>query len=169
MLFQALNLYQSNQSSLEILRINHPQTGWLLLHDLLMFYFFVCLFGIFRPIRELFTQMETSPLPVRGWHSWQLSSEGSSVCHTYCDTEHPFIMVISEDPWHSHLLPSVYQWNCHFQFLRLMSVADGFFYNGKNYDNIPIWKQLKFLNKFIALELWFTWLPYLFFTFEDYY
>ena len=28
-------------------------------------------------------------------------------CHTYCDTRHPFIMVISEDPWHSHLLPSV--------------------------------------------------------------
>ena len=90
MLFQDLNLYQSNQWSLKILRINHPQTGWLLLHDLLMFYFFVCLFGIFRPIRELFTQMETSPLPVRGWHSWQLSSEGSSVCHTYCDTEHPY-------------------------------------------------------------------------------
>ena len=29
------------------------------------------------------------------------------VCHTYYDTGHPFIMVISEDPWHSYLLPSV--------------------------------------------------------------
>ena len=28
-------------------------------------------------------------------------------CHTFCDTEHPLIMVISEDPWHWHLLPSV--------------------------------------------------------------
>ena len=37
----------------------------------------------------------------------QLSSEGSLACHTYCDKGHPFIMVISEDPWHSHLLPSV--------------------------------------------------------------
>ena len=30
-------------------------------------------------------------------HLWSLSSEGSLACHTYCDTEHPFIMVISED------------------------------------------------------------------------
>ena len=38
---------------------------------------------------------------------WPLSSEGSSACHTnYHDTGHPFMMVISEDPWHSHLLLS---------------------------------------------------------------
>ena len=37
-------------------------------------------------------------------HSRLLSSEGSLVCHTCCDTGHPFIMVISEDLWHSHLL-----------------------------------------------------------------
>ena len=30
-------------------------------------------------------------------HSWPLSSEGSSICHTCCDTWHPFTMVISED------------------------------------------------------------------------
>ena len=40
-------------------------------------------------------------------HSWPLSSEGSLACHTYCDTGHPFKMVISEDLWHSHLLSSV--------------------------------------------------------------
>ena len=34
-------------------------------------------------------------------HSWPLSSEGSLACHTYCDTGHLFVMVISEDPWHS--------------------------------------------------------------------
>ena len=34
-------------------------------------------------------------------HSWPLSSGGSFACHTYCDTEHPYIMVISENPWHS--------------------------------------------------------------------
>ena len=55
-------------------------------------------------------------------HLWPLSSEGSLACHTYCDTGHPFIMVISEDLWHSHLLPSVYQWSCHYLFLRLRSV-----------------------------------------------
>ena len=41
-------------------------------------------------------------------YSWPLSSDGSLVCHTYCETGHPFIMVISEDPWHSH----VWQWSC---------------------------------------------------------
>ena len=40
-------------------------------------------------------------------HSWPMSSEGSFECHTYCDMWHLFIMVISEDPLHSHLLPSV--------------------------------------------------------------
>ena len=29
----------------------------------------------------------------------------------YCDTEHPFIMLISEDVWHSHLLPNVWKWS----------------------------------------------------------
>ena len=45
-------------------------------------------------------------------HSWSLSSDGSSACHTYCDTRHPFIMVIFEDLWQSHLLPNVWQWSC---------------------------------------------------------
>ena len=31
-------------------------------------------------------------------HLWPLSSEGSLACHTYCETGHPFIMVIDEDP-----------------------------------------------------------------------
>ena len=55
--------------------------------------------------------------------SWQLSSEGSLACHTYCDMSQPFIMFIFEDPWHSHLLPNVCQWSCHYQFLLLRSVA----------------------------------------------
>ena len=43
-------------------------------------------------------------------HSWPWSSEGSFSCHTYNNTGHPFIIVISEDPWPSHLIPSGYQW-----------------------------------------------------------
>ena len=31
-------------------------------------------------------------------HLEPLSSEGSIACNTYCDTGHPFIMIISEDP-----------------------------------------------------------------------
>ena len=62
---------------------------------------YICLFGVFLLSREFFTNIETSPLLVKGcnfWHSWPLSSEGSLACHTYCDTGHPFILVISEDP-----------------------------------------------------------------------
>ena len=47
------------------------------------------------------------------------------ICFTYGDLGHPFIMVIFEDPWHSQLLPSVWQWSCHYLFLRLKSVAAG--------------------------------------------
>ena len=54
-----------------------------------------------------------------------LSSEGSLACHTYFATGHPFIMVISKDPWHSHLIPSVWQWGCLNLFSLLRSVAAG--------------------------------------------
>ena len=56
--------------------------------------------------------METSPFTGEGLQIltyaqrlWPLSSEGSLTYNTYCDTGHPFIMVISdrENPWHSHL------------------------------------------------------------------
>ena len=49
-------------------------------------------------------------------HSLSLSSEGSLASHTNCETRHPFIMVISEDPWHTHPLPSAWQWRCHYLF-----------------------------------------------------
>ena len=45
-----------------------------------------------------------------GNHLWTLSSESSLTLHTHCDTGLPFIMVISENPWHSHLMPCVWQW-----------------------------------------------------------
>ena len=52
-------------------------------------------------------------------------------CHTYWDTGHPIIPVISEDPWHSHLTPSVWQWSSHYLLLRFMYMAVG----------IPIWNS----------------------------
>ena len=80
-------------------------------------------FGVFHPIREFFTHYETSPLPVKGCkfftyarHLWPLSIEGSLTCHTYCDNGLPFIMVISEDSWHTHLMPSVWRGSCHYLF-----------------------------------------------------
>ena len=35
---------------------------------------FVCVFGVFQPTREFFTQLETSPLPVKGY-KFDLHSE----------------------------------------------------------------------------------------------
>ena len=34
-------------------------------------------------------------------HSWPLSTEGFLGCHTYCDTGHLCMLVISEEPWHA--------------------------------------------------------------------
>ena len=56
-------------------------------------------------------------------HSWPLSSEGSLMCHIYCDIGLLFLMVIFEDPL--QLLPRVWQWTCHDLFLRIRSVANG--------------------------------------------
>ena len=40
---------------------------WEYLHWTLgVMFLFVCLFGVYRPIPEFFTHMETSPLPVKG-------------------------------------------------------------------------------------------------------
>ena len=57
---------------------------------------------------------------------WPLSSDGSLTCNTYCDTGHPGHLRGSVT-WHSHqnVLPSVWQWSCHYLFLRLRSVAAG--------------------------------------------
>ena len=32
---------------------------------------------------------------------------------------YPFILIITEDLWHTHFLPSVQQWNCHYLFNNL--------------------------------------------------
>ena len=72
------------------------------------------LFRDFRPTREVFKHIDMSSLRVKSCkylcsalitivNKWFLA------CHTYCDTGHSFIMVISEDPWHSHLLPGIWQ------------------------------------------------------------
>ena len=73
------------------------------------------LFGVFRPTREFDVTFTGEGLQILTSvrHSRQLSIEGSLKRHTYCDTGHTFIMVFSEDPWLSHLLPSVWQWSCH--------------------------------------------------------
>ena len=69
------------------------------------------LFGVFRPIWNFFHSFGDVTIACEGLQIltyarrfWLLSSEGSLACHTYCNTRHPFIMVIFGDPWHSHLM-----------------------------------------------------------------
>ena len=66
--------------------------------------FLICLFGVLRPNRELFTNMDTLQLLVKGCNFDLCSAlvtskqRGFLTCHTHCDKGHPFIMVISKDP-----------------------------------------------------------------------
>ena len=80
--------------------------------------------------------------------SWPLSSEGSITCHTYCDTGQLFI--ISEDPWHSHLLPSVCQWSCHYLFNDLGPSRPGI------EPRSPVCEAnvLPLRHRWVVLELW---------------
>ena len=61
---------------------------------------FVCMFfGVYRPIRKFFhsngdVTITANFILIYARHSWSLGCEGSLVCHTYCDTGYPFIMVI---------------------------------------------------------------------------
>ena len=80
------------------------------------FFLFVCSFSshqkIFHSVGEVTFTGEGLQILTYARHWWPLSSEGCLACHTYCDTRHPFIMVISQDPRHSNLLASVWQWSC---------------------------------------------------------
>ena len=85
---------------------------------------FVCLFvlsfsshsGIFHLYGDITITGEGLQILMYTRHSWPSSRGGSLTCHTYCDIGNPFIMVISEEPWHSHLMSSVWQWSCHYLF-----------------------------------------------------
>ena len=58
---------------------------------------FVCLF--FLSHSRIFHSYGDVAIAGEGLQTqWPLSSEGSSACHNYCDTGHPSIRVISEDP-----------------------------------------------------------------------
>ena len=80
-----------------------------------------CLFGVFDSYGDVTITGEELPFwPILDTHGqW-----GSLAYYTYCDTKHQFTMVISEDPWHLHL----WQWNCHYLWLRLWSVAAGIWF-----------------------------------------
>ena len=103
-----------------------------LFYILLLIHRIKCLFifGVYRPTWAFRTYGDVTiageglQIMTYARHSWLLRNEGSLAYHTYCDTGHPFIMIISEDPWHFTLL-SVWQWSCHYLFFRLRSVVTG--------------------------------------------
>ena len=79
---------------------------------------FFCLFvSVFFFPFENFTLMVTSSWRMNGFKFW---NNGHSLpLHIYYETVRPFIKVISEDPWHSHVLPSACQSSCHYYLKRL--------------------------------------------------
>ena len=56
-----LKLQKNNQNLTSILN-THVKYMKIIFRN----YYFVCLFGFFRPTREFFTHLQTSPLPVMG-------------------------------------------------------------------------------------------------------
>ena len=63
------------------------------------FSFYTC--SVFVYMRKFHSYITTAgeelQILIYAGHSWPLSSESSSICHTCCDTWLPFTMVISED------------------------------------------------------------------------
>ena len=55
------------------------------------------------------------------------------------------MMVISDDPWHSHLLPSVWQWSCHYLFLRLKIC-----HFSDNFAQISLYKNINYSRSILA-------------------
>ena len=90
----------------------------------MLFVLFVCVCGfsshskIFHSYGDVTIAGEELQILTYARHSWSLSSESYLTWHTHCDAGLPFIMIISEDPWHSHLLPSVCHWSSHYLILR---------------------------------------------------
>ena len=68
--------------------------------------YFVCLFiwafsshsRIFHSYGDVTITGEGLQIVTFTRHKWSFSSEGSLACYTFCDTGHPFIIVIIENP-----------------------------------------------------------------------
>ena len=79
-----------------------------------IYFLFVCGFTSHSSFKNYSIKWRRHHYPLRGWKFWLIlmqhslpwSSEGSFACRTYCNMRHPFIMVISENPWHWHLMPN---------------------------------------------------------------
>ena len=83
---------------LKSLFLGKGQTNWV--------YFVCCLVVFLVPLDNFSFIITGDGLQTLTYarHLRPMSSEDSLACQTYCDTGHPFIMVIFEDPWHPAFL-----------------------------------------------------------------
>ena len=89
---------------------------------------FVCLFRVYRPTREFFTNMRCHHCR---WRAANLDSRSALMAiEQWGFFNVPHILRHGPTLYNGYLrgpvlLPSVWQWSCHYLFLRLRSVATG--------------------------------------------
>ena len=103
-----------------------------------------CLYGClfvwcFRPTGEFFAKLQILTLTP---HSWTLSSEGSLAYCTYC--------LQWSSLWNSHLLPSVWQWTCH--YVHYLRTRDFF----THIETIQFPSNLDLYSSFMAIKQFFS-------------
>ena len=75
--------------------------------------------------------LETSPLPVKGCKFWPMLAFMAIEQWGFFNVPHPLRQGPTvykghlQGPVNSHLMPSVWQWSCHYLFLRLRSIETG--------------------------------------------
>ena len=92
---------------------------------------------MFRPTREFFTHLETSPLSVKGCKFWpMLGNFGNWAVSCFFIVPHLLWHRTPENSWHSYQMPGVWQWSCHYlswlvfelPTFHLRGVANGLIY-----------------------------------------
>jgi hypothetical protein len=91
------------ETSPDVHSVTFGLDGWWMSYDVCLFVCF--LFWVARAIFQL-SELATVTITGDGVANLDLclaltvfSSEGSFTCHTYCDTEPPFLRSYSKDPW----------------------------------------------------------------------
>ena len=79
----------------------------------------ICLFVGFRPIREFLSHLKTSPLEVKGWKYWVILGYRGFFKVPHLLWHGPTLYnghLRGRPVTLTHLLPRVWQWNCHYLF-----------------------------------------------------
>ena len=112
-----------------------------------LYFCICCLYVVCRPSRQLLTYTETSPMPMSGCRVRpMLGAYGHWVVRvltrvTPTTPWESYFKVISEIPWHPHLLPCVWQWNCHYPTVSVLGLS------WPGIDHRTYWKRDKLSNR----------------------